>query len=363
MTQLVGSPKVAVAITTTAAGAHIAAIDGLRGFAAFSVLLFHIAYFGNWTTPLIDPLRLGYMGVELFFVLSGLCLALPYLRVGARPFVWRSYLQRRFRRIYPPYFLSVVLLIALYAGAGGKAWFVHSDFEPATVDLRTTLSALTFFAPKFNPPTWTLVIEARSYLAIPVLLYIQRRFGGLAALGTSLVVAVLTGLRPGPELGNGSILWRCAIYLPLFATGIYIAEWLTTGKIPAIFRYWSLGIVSGIAGAFWLHRGVWEFPPPSLGRSLLIGLLCSSAIVCILSKPWLRRVFEVRWLVGIGQFSYSLYLVHQPVIYLLKAAYPSPVGWLKAVWYFCVVAPLCTLFAYAFYLVAEKPFLRRQTQK
>ena len=108
---------------------RIAALDGLRGFAAITVVFHHCfiwpMLFGKgiidaksfraayMAQPLPVMLWYGYSGVELFFILSGFCLLYQVFSRPERPYNLKTYAVHRFRRIYPPYFVSLIAAVCL----------------------------------------------------------------------------------------------------------------------------------------------------------------------------------------------------------------------------------------------------------
>ena len=169
---------------------HFKRIDQLRGVAALAVVLCHAAVSAE--TVVVDPshqswhwaswlLGWGYLGVPLFFVISGLCIHLPTasaLAAGrsARP-DWQRFFQRRFWRLYPPYLAALVL-------AGGLLLVIRGELPVgwrgvlAQVFLVHTFSPTTFDG--LNPPAWTLAVETQLYLAYPARLGALRAPRGLA---------------------------------------------------------------------------------------------------------------------------------------------------------------------------------------
>src|SRR5436190_4496676 len=93
---------------------RFAAVDGLRGVACLAVVLHHAYYHaGRYQWPLGLPrlLSYGYLGVEIFFVLSGFCLAYPLLNTAKPAASWSTYAKRRARRILPAYWAALILLL------------------------------------------------------------------------------------------------------------------------------------------------------------------------------------------------------------------------------------------------------------
>src|SRR5882724_10656327 len=147
------------------------ALDGLRAIAALMVVFYHCGVELR-LPPFVIP---GYSGVHLFFVLSGYLISRPFWArlVSGQPLPsWRKYGARRFVRIYPTYFVALVVFIAMrFAG------HLHT---PTFADV--LLHALLVFnwgdAAQFfviNIAMWTLAIEAQFYVILPIAAGLARK--------------------------------------------------------------------------------------------------------------------------------------------------------------------------------------------
>ena len=163
----------------TAQKNSIAVLDGVRAIACFTVIFYHIniitqdKHIHIWKLDMIGPLAAavafaGWCGVTLFFVLSGFLLFMPYARAilfdKAWP-DWKRYYIRRIFRIWPGYFISLVLIIL---------WFHRGYLQPVhRIDL---VLFATFFMDStaqtyqaINGPFWTLAVEWQFYMLLPLL--------------------------------------------------------------------------------------------------------------------------------------------------------------------------------------------------
>ena len=147
---------------------RIAYADSLRAFAIFAVFLHHDFLQTRLTLKFPQSGALGYWGVDCFFVLTGFLLCGPYLRAianGAPLPAWRPFAARRFLRIYPLYFVCVVL------SAGDLA--VHAQ-APSLLDIGAHLLMLHGFIVPFvtqiNGPLWTMAVDAQFYVLMPIVL-------------------------------------------------------------------------------------------------------------------------------------------------------------------------------------------------
>jgi peptidoglycan/LPS O-acetylase OafA/YrhL len=321
------------------------AIDWLRGAAAIAVLLFHareVIWVGltdwlhsgkwNWLSPdsilgfTSVPLRWGYFGVPLFFVISGYCIHRPYVRArefdeGYR-FNIKQYLARRLWRIYP----TLLAALLLTAGLDCIVRSVNAACPQLGDDSIATFLANLFTlqniaAPTYgsNVPLWTLSIELHFYLVYP-LLYLSVKKGGL--LVSMLVVSLLS-------LGSWLFLEQfgtdaaSCFFLPFWfswVSGACIAEaearrvvlptgWLVLAAVPCLIVALRLHDLK----AFFLDSRPLEFALLSLPSALLLWF----AIKRPLSPFWSCRPSRALALVGL--FSYSLYATHVPTLLAYRA--------------------------------------------
>lgn len=221
---------------------RLQSIDVLRGVAILAVLFIHIPHDapgGFRQNPWFFPSKMmdfGYLGVHLFVLISGFCIhrraAIAKFETGAYCISWRKFWVRRFWRLYPPYLLAIVLSIL-------AAMFFHDRAphaaNPRVADVVTHLLMVHNFFREFatslgNGAFWSLGMEEQLYLLYALLLIMFRRVGYLTAL---LAVFALT------------FLWRAL--LPSLPEWTF-AEGFTLGKFylwPFMFwLHWTLGAVA-----------------------------------------------------------------------------------------------------------------------
>ncbi len=343
----------------TGASAPIASsrpLDSLRAFAAMAVVFTHVLSMGPDLGPqllrLLDatPLRVVHTGrapVVFFFVLSGYVLALSLLRVDAPGAV--TFAARRTLRLLPPIAAAVLLSAGLrtlvYQGMIPNAgWDVRDLWAEPVGPLMLARQALLIGASGWftlDIPLWSLVHEWRISLIFPIVLLFRRHAVLLVAVGLVLqAIAVAVGATPdatqlGPRLASTLV---ASTYLVLpFAAGAALAlggshlvlrgapRWAAwAGVATACALPWDLGYIAGSTALIVLARG-----PGRLTRVLLMPALL--------------------W---VGRISFSLYLVHMPV---LAAMVHATHGWLPS-WIALVVGvPICLLVAAVFHAGVEAP--------
>lgn len=317
-------------------GSRLPGIDGLRAVAALWVVLFHIqafshARFGHHLPGLDLFLQSGSTGVSLFLVLSGFCLYIPFAGGRQERFRTREFLVRRCRRLLPAYYTSLVFVLILNLGA--FAWLGFRGLSPlqalwqavAHATLIHPLFPTTFY--ELNGAYWSLGLEWQLYLTMPLLIWGIRRFGMLstvaAAIACNIAYGVTTGIMVHHGLVSGTSI-LATVVLPNqllgrwaeFALGMVAAEFYATGQI-----------------ARWMSRARWFVPLllPALlvvnlwpglhglvsgvGRHIMYGMVFFCLLCLVLaSNNVVSKMATWRPLVVLGTMSYSLYLVHQPIV-------------------------------------------------
>ncbi|WP_137702327.1 acyltransferase family protein [Marimonas lutisalis] len=325
-------------------------IDGLRAIAVMAVILFHAGF---------DLFSGGYVGVDVFFVISGYLitsLILKDLEKGC--FSFGHFYERRARRILPS--LTVVILVSI---PFAWAWMLPSQFQEFSGSLFSIgfflsnfyfLSQLEYFQPssELQPMlhTWSLSIEEQYYLIFPALLFSLARFGRLVLFAV-ILLSVLGGIflaHVGVTDDPGKNYFHSAARLWEIGAGALCAFLPNRRRIDAL----------GLAGLSLISYAVFGFdsntPFPSLftlvpiaGTMLLVLFADHTGIV--------GRILANRAMVGGGLVSYSAYLWHQPLFAFarLRSLHDPGPGLLVA-----LIAATLVLAALSWRFV-EMPFRRR----
>jgi peptidoglycan/LPS O-acetylase OafA/YrhL len=365
-------------------------LDGIRGLAAVYVILFHIWQAAKTADDLpsiaaraIVWMAFGRSAVAVFIVLSGFCLMMPVARSSdgkLRGGVLR-YFQKRAWRILPPYYIALALSLGVLALVPGlkdarHLWWSHTvpAFTPDVLLSHALLyhnwhGAWIF---RINGPLWSVATECQIYLLFPLLLLPLWRRCGLMVM---VAVAFAVGL--APHLLTGRFGLTAPWFLGLFALGMVAAiicfsskpsaqqarTRLPWGFITTVLCALYVGIACyGIATRrpFMLWTTTWRM-------DVLVGVAAMSLLVfctrVVIEKPGVRRplvlrLLEAPWSVALGAFSYSIYLVHEPVVGLAEAAGRSlalsPVMCLITLF---GAVPLSLGIAYLFHLFVERHFM------
>lgn len=350
------------------ARAYFPHVEGLRGVAALYVFLYHLWQAGvahaGATLGVLLPftlpwLQFGHFAVTVFIVISGYCLGLPVAARPDRPFSIAAFARRRLRRLGPAYVLALFLsLIPFYAvlaleGRHVAAWHVGAAIVAHLALVHNLIPSLTEY---LNGPMWSIALECQIYVVFALLLVpVWRRFGPWAQLAIALAI----GLSP-QFLFHGKFAYVIPWLLGLFAMG-FVAAHVTARRyeLPPALRWIALlaGIGAIVAvlplgdaaqdGALW---------PADLAVGVAVALFFVTSARG--QAPVTARVLALRPVVILGTFSYSLYLIHGPIVSLVAAAITRfNLGVAGSAIAYGVTLVAVVALAYLFYLVAERPYL------
>lgn len=352
-----------------AKGGHLERLDVLRGIAIFAVFAYHflgtsygmdhLPWRGQWidwsAAPdslflWLFPVTFGWIGVALFFVLSGFCIHWSFLR--KKEFTTGAFYKARFWRIYPPY--AVALLASAVMVKAGLAHDAPAQLASHLL-LVHNFSETTFYG--INPAFWSLAAECQFYLAYPLFLWARSRFGTgralLAAFGMAAALRMFMVLWHSGEL-IASPAWASSPFVLWFdwLLGAWLAERLHSGGSKPL--PFALPATVALSAGFVLATcfrplSVFAFTIASLLSVLLVDR-------CLRSRRAPGRM-ERLWM-QLGLISYSFYLWHQPLIgRLMKVLHLAGLPQTKF-WIFAVGFPVVLLAIYAFsrllYLTVER---------
>jgi peptidoglycan/LPS O-acetylase OafA/YrhL len=309
-------------------------LDSLRGIAASVVVFGHFAliwgatrWYG-WMER--SPFRIvfaGHEAVVLFFVLSGFVLSIPLS--GDRAPGYGLFLLKRFCRLYLPYMAAVLAAaicdLLLYSTTRtGNLWIDQTwSMRPTLALVVGHLLTTTRSVAQLNTAIWSLMVEIRVSIVFPVLLWMVRRARPALWLG---MLAVLSGVMPLLPHGNSMMaLTLSPNHLALFSVGILL--WL---HLPAISRFLAgmggrgrgvvllLSLVC-VAGPQMLDAWIAKPLPNSIYylEDFVIGAGAAGLIACATQPGRFRHFLHRPVLVRLGALSYSIYLMHPTVIFIL----------------------------------------------
>jgi len=369
--------------------AHYVELDALRGVAISGVVLAHLAEFWSHGTrqrmelPLLgaDLLSLfvmGYLGVSLFFLLSGYLLTWTEEgRARRGSYSLSSYAKRRALRLVPAYYFALAVVVLLW------------PTSPSPWDVGLLATFLHGFKPSFpiglDPSVWSLTPEVVFYALLPLLVLklkgFRQRLAVLAALLTvSLATRVLMisnafGSLPllGDALGGNRMYFYPTTLLYLFLVGVLLRMMVEKGVIRAPAGLTTvlavLPVVVVVALPYLVSRqGILRSPLTMLAE-LMVAMFFAAAL---LGAPLLKPLLDWGPLAFFGKISYSMFLLHNTVLYLSTryllfqmrpwlAHQDEPVIWAVFLAYSLCALAVATVLAYLSYRFVESPFLRRKT--
>lgn len=335
---------------------EIKALTGLRGFAALWVVAFHAFACRGFFGPLDWIASAGYLGVDVFFVLSGFVLALNYSegRLNFKVFV-----SRRLARIYPLHAFVLLLMLVILIGlkALGNDLIDNRIFSPrAFIESLLLIHAwkptLVFV---WNGPSWSISAEWGAYLLFPFFLFIANRIVDRSRLFLWVCCCFLAFFLVHAIVGNHLAFAVIAGSLfTEFMAGILAYRILTVAGVP---KYADLK--AGIAIAILFLGGNLLDTYSPIGTSGGCMPVLAFAVVFWLSSADgpIGHFFESNLMVHLGRISYAIYLIHAPLLlisdYVIKE-YPD------ARWPIRIAAVAAALVAANYlYSLIEEPARKR----
>ncbi|WP_418956388.1 acyltransferase family protein [Streptomyces tritici] len=291
-------------------GGQLPSLTGMRWAAAFMVFLYHVrnfGYYGGEKKALVDwAFGPGLVGVSFFFILSGFVLAWS-ARPGDRVL---AFLRRRLARVYPVHLVTALAALAL--GFTVLPKLRPDGWQEVVANLLLVSAWDHGWWQVVNPVSWSLVSEAFFYLCFPAVYAVLRRFGP-RALTAVVVLAVATVVclpKLQPYLESGFVLNTHPVgRVPEFILGVAVARLVQLGRWRG----------PGLEGALALTLiGYFMYPhiPGSYGATTVVGftlLIAAAAVADIEGRP---SMWRGAWLVRLGEWSFSFYMVHLLVLLL-----------------------------------------------
>ena len=380
---------------------HIAPIEGLRGVAVLGVIAFHywvlrngfddpwIAFVNAWQ-PLKVVVAHGSLGVDLFFLVTGFLLTLPWLRhaLEGRPAPsTRDFYVRRVRRIVPAYYVQLAVLFGVFVPVilGTDFWMRNLGFLayniPAHLTFMHYTTPISSASLTLNGALWTLALEFQYYLLLPLFAPAFVRAPWRTALFfVALAIAwrwlcahdlrwlVDFEMRLGApwKLDEPTIRHLLATQLPgylaHFAIGIVVGRAWLLGRAPRG-RMASVCSLAIAAAALYVVYAVHTSMQNLLGEFtwLVVPAGFGVAMFTLLAgAPGAGRVLLAnKTLLFFGRLSYSAYLYHLPLLLAWNLHAPRDLGWAG----FPAWLALVTVVAWLSFRFVELPFMRSQSPR
>jgi len=297
-------------------GRWIPEVDGLRFVAIASVFLFHLSGELKIRSGRIIPVESQYWildrlvahgdrGVRLFFVISGMILAMPFARhhlLKSKPVSLRKYYMRRLTRLEPPYIASVILAAILeiaYAHGIPSGYISH-----ALASLIYQHSLIFGQMSLINSVTWSLEVEIQFYVVAPLVMMLFAVQNEYVRRGLMVLAIVLISFAQLPFMDVTRFGLSICGSLQYFLMGLLVADVyvINLDRMKSSW-VWDLAGLLALAAIFWPN---YDKHRPQLVLPLAIGILCVGAM----RSHILRRVLANPTIAVIGGMCYSIYLLH-----------------------------------------------------
>jgi peptidoglycan/LPS O-acetylase OafA/YrhL len=345
---------------------YVPELDGLRGFAILFVMI-HRMYPRAQATPW--PIEAGWVGVDLFFVISGFLIAGILLDTRGDPGYFRNFYARRVLRIFPLFYLLVGGMLLAFPLAGHRE-FLHQAGSPLWYLLQLgniPESLLGRDPPYWLAPVWSLAIEEQFYLTFPLVV----RFTDPRRLGRRLVIVALVALAARivttavvPDRERIQYLFTLC-RLDTIAIGCLLAVMVRSARYQA----WRaalprvlvpvLAVAAAIGFATQLDRTTW------FGRTFgydVVAIGFAALVLLVLERrdraaTAILRLTPLRYM---GKLCFGLYLLHRPADTIVTALVSraglddASLGWLPVK--IAVAVGLATVS----WRLLEQPFLRQK---
>jgi len=365
-------------------------LDGLRGLAALFVVVHHArmllweGYSSGYKihpqlystpTKLVMALFMafanGHVAVLFFFVLSGFVIHLKYAatlnETPAARLDWLDYAWRRIKRLYPPLIFALLLTSVLDALGGHFGFPIYGQPTPypninrnviPVHDAWTLLGNLAFLMQSHvrvwgtNGPLWSLHYEWWFYVLYPVFCLMSRR----SILPATGFIVVLFGLSFVPSLWHGSFLQGIFGLMLSWWLGVLLAE-SYVGRLRVPFRPLALLLLVGPLALVWPHA------PSDAADTLYAFSFAGLLALCFDRLQTGKLPVFLERLKPLGDLSYSLYVIHFPILALMSGwlmsrssshTLPMHFGWVAV----GIVVSLGA--AYPIHLLVERPFTSRR---
>jgi peptidoglycan/LPS O-acetylase OafA/YrhL len=362
----------------TSGSALINEIDGLRFLAIFAVLIQHLheRFVRNTTIQFAQPpeetltayiATRGFVGVYVFFVISGFILALPFAikrLAGNNELKLKKYYARRLTRLEPPYIIWMTILFFAFIIARNesfKEWLPH-----LLANFTYTHGAIYGGWSLINPPTWTLEVEVQFYILAPFLAWLFFGIRNVVYRRIALIsfIFAFMGVQQYFEFFRMPYYLFVVGYLHFFLIGfmlvdIYLNEWKDGITKKPLFDFVALASLVGMV-IVW----DWEF---LFSDRLLEVLFLFTFFYSVFRGVWVNRFFTNRWIVVTGGMCYTIYLIHLPLseglMMITKRLQVTDIYEINLVVQLLIFLPIVFVVGSVSFLLFEKPFMNKDWPK
>ncbi len=358
----------------TSGGKVIREVDGLRFVAIFPVVIQHLSErLERNTIQSFEPgsefdvttylTNRGFIGVYIFFVISGFILGMPfaaYYLKGERKVSIKSYFIRRITRLEPPYIIVMLLVTISLVVMGYYSWREILPHFGASIFY---MHSLIFHSWSYiNPPVWTLEIEVQFYILAPflALLLFSIKQKVVRRIGLVSFILILMVLQQYFKIPHQYTILTILAHIHFFLIGfvlvdIYLTEW--SGGITKKPVYNYISILSFAAAI-----GLWSWDHFLINR-ILFSLALFLLVYSVFRSTWVNRFITFPWITAIGGMCYTIYLIHLPVIELFirfsKNIHLTNYFTINFLIQLIILIPILLTLSIIFFLLIEKPCMHK----
>lgn len=326
-------------------------VDLLRFIAALAVVFYHYAFRGYAADnlsimpyPLLAPIaKYGYLGVELFFMISGFVILMT-----ATNSTLRRFFISRTTRLYPAFWLACTLtfLITLWLGA--------PRFSASFSDYLGNMTLLGEFlgVSALDGSYWSLFVELRFYFLIFLLLLLKKIHYAETLLVLWLLISFLLEIKPIGALRYIFITEYAAFFIAGATFFLIWSESLSLNKALLLLSAWALSEYEALSAL----PSMEEHYKTQFNRLVILGIISTFFLgLFLVAQRWTGGLMRKRWLV-LGALTYPLYLIHQNIGYMIfDKLYPTTNPHLL----FWGTLALMLLMSYGIYALFEKSLALR----
>jgi peptidoglycan/LPS O-acetylase OafA/YrhL len=308
---------------------HLPALDGLRGIAILLVLAHAFDTIGPraGVARVFDlALDSGWIGVQLFFVLSGFLITGILLDTREDPHYLRGFFTRRVLRIFPLYYATLLVafvIVPLVADVPPD----HGDHQVWLWTYLENFAAPLGRAEPSLPHFWSLAVEEQFYLVWPFVVLVGGRRGVLAVGGIMIAIAIAARAYVRARWGADAAYTFTPCRMDALACGAIAAAWLRERPLPDARRANIVALCGGavVAAGLVLGRGARAGEPMQLAGYTVIAIGFVVELVAALPAAGApARALAWAPLRRVGTYSYGMYVLHAPLhVYVFRRVLPD----------------------------------------
>lgn len=328
-------------------------LDGLRGISVLLVLFFHLDRRFSGLEFLYDKMKLGKLGVSLFFLLSGYLITRILLFIPPNFASLKMFWIRRFLRIFPIYYLTVITVFILWPGPYLLSSLVYL--------VNYTNAYYVMWAPLNH--TWSLAVEEHFYLIWPVLFIFfpkKSKKTSIILLLLSIVGGFLTMYFFSKTAGKKLV--SEASHVQIFC--LCIGAWLAHFRIENIkaIKIISISMIISFTCSMlfinWDELGLHKILYRHLAGSLLAAGIFLYTLASSASPDLWAKILKFKLLQEIGKISYGIYLYHLPIYFIFKVMDDGAPDMAQPYWIAFLAILTVWLLAFLSFRFVETPIIK-----